>query len=202
MSETIEETAGIYKVEPLDKHNRAAFSCGVDALDRYFEHQASQDTKRGASRVYVAVLETNGPVCGYYTLTNTQIETPRFPQTMHKKLPRYPYSPAVLLGRLAVDTRHQGKGLGEFLLMDAFMISIIARSLIASVALVVDAKDAKAKAFYERYGFKSFDDKELQLFMTLDEAQKAFFDDLIPIMKKEHIEWIDRNGMNGVRKLA
>ena len=69
------------------------------------------------------------------------------------KLPRYPVMPATLIGRLAVDRHYQGRGYGEFLLVDALRRALISTLQIGSVAVVVDAKDDKSKAFYEHFQF-------------------------------------------------
>ncbi len=89
-----------------------------------------------------------------------------------RKLPRYPLVPGTLLGRLAVDQRHQGKGYGRHLLADALYRAM--RSEIASFAVIVDAKDENAKRFYEREGFRAFPDQPMKLFLTMAEIEPLF----------------------------
>jgi GNAT superfamily N-acetyltransferase len=88
-----------------------------------------------------------------------------------KRLPRYPTLPAVRIGRLAVDERFQGRGLGAALLMDA-----VARTMHTDAAvftLLVDAKNDRALAFYRRYGFRTLVSQPRTLFLPLATAQKA-----------------------------
>lgn len=89
-----------------------------------------------------------------------------------RKLPRYPLVPAALLGRLAVDQKHQGKGYGRFLLADALYRAV--RSEIASFAVIVDAKDEAAKRFYERESFQPFPDQPLKLFRAITDLELFF----------------------------
>src|SRR5712672_1602098 len=102
---------------------------------------------------FVLVLE-DGTIAGYYTLSSTSVQISELPEQTVRKLPRYPLVPATLLGRLAIDRRHQGKGYGRFLLADALFRSV--RSEIASFAVIVDAKDENARRFYERESFCHF----------------------------------------------
>lgn len=130
-------------------HDRGGFRSGAPELDRYIRELATQDVRRRTAAVFVAVDES--AVVGYYTLSASAIELIELPETIARRLPRYPLIPATLLGRLAVDERWQGRGLGEHLLLDALFRSL--RSEIASYAVVVDARDDRAIRFYERYGF-------------------------------------------------
>src|SRR6266542_2950755 len=108
-----------YRFEPLGKqHDRAVFACGVEALDRYFRVQAGQDSRNRITSCFVLV-SGDGSVAGYYTLSATGVALADLPPELAKKLPRYPVVPATLMGRLTVDQRQRGQGLGEFLLFDA-----------------------------------------------------------------------------------
>jgi len=132
-------------------HDRSAFSSGSDPLDRYFREQASQDVKRRIATCFVAVSVETEEVAGYYTLTATSIALADLSPDIVRKLPRYPVVPAALVGRLAVASEYQGKGLGGALVGDALMRS--ARTELGVFAMLVDAKDDGAQRFYERYGF-------------------------------------------------
>ena len=92
------------------------------------------------------------------------------PASTRKKLPRYPTVPAVRMGRLAVDHEFKGQGLGGALLADA--LDRAARSEIAAFALVVDAKDEAAAAFYSHHGFIALPDSSLTLFLPLATVQQ------------------------------
>lgn len=153
-------------IEVLDgRHDRTSFSCGVEALDRYFRQQVTQDIKRRATACYVAVESTSNKVVGYYTLAASGVALSDMPEALAKKLPRYPSVPVARLGRLAVDQAYRGQKLGGVLLWDAIARAL--RSEIAVYALVVDAKDDQAKAFYLHQGFITFGSLPNQLMLPL-----------------------------------
>src|SRR6266511_3279768 len=109
-----------FRIEGLSgDHDRSQFVSGSDALDRYLRQQASQDIKRRIATCFVAVNIAAQHVAGYYTLTAASIALNALSPEIAKKLPRYPVVPAVLLGRLAVASSYQGRGLGSILLADA-----------------------------------------------------------------------------------
>jgi GNAT superfamily N-acetyltransferase len=153
------------------RHDRSTFACGVEPLDRYFRAQAGQEARRNIAAPFVLVL-ADGSVAGYYTLSATAVKLAELPVDLARRLPRYPLVPATLLGRLAVDRRHQGKGYGRFLLADALGRSV--RSEIASFAVVVDAKDEVARRFYERESFLPFPDQPMKLFRPMADIAALF----------------------------
>ena len=160
-------------IEPLgDTHDRAAFSCGVDPLDRYIKQQARQDVRRHLAGVMVLrLIQEPATIAGYYTLSATSVTLEELPPTDRKHLPRYPL-PAILIGRLAIDRRYQKQGLGEYLLTDALQRSL--RAEIGAVAVVVDAKDDRARSFYERYGFQRFPEREYRLFLMMKTFEELY----------------------------
>lgn len=105
-------------------------------------------------------------ICGYYSLNAVSFQRDNLPDDQAKHLPRYPV-PAALLGRLAVDNSTKGKGLGAFLLMDAMNRILLASQTLAVHAVVVDAKDGAAAAFYRRYGFIPFTGEGRRLFLPM-----------------------------------
>ena len=147
-------------------HDRKGFSCGVEALDRYFLGQASQDMRRRATACYVALESATDKVAGYYTLAAGGIPLADMPEPIIKRLPRYPSVPVARLGRLAVDLGYQGRRLGGALLWDAMSRAL--RSEVAVFALAVDAKDDQAEAFYRHHGFVGFGSAPRQLILPLD----------------------------------
>lgn len=167
--------AAPYRVELLGPtHDRTTFTCGNDTLDRYFRQQASQDVRRSLTVVYVLVDSVTSVVAGYYTLSATAIEFAEFAPAVTKRLPRYPTLPATLLGRLARDTRFRGRGAGEALILDALKKSLDASRHVASFAVVVDAIDDEARAFYERYDFSRSPNQEYRLFLPMATIDKLF----------------------------
>ena len=164
-----------YGIEPLAKHHdRTAFSCGSTPLDTYLRKHANQDAKRHLAAPFVLIEEEEPKVIGYYTLSQMSINMGSLPPPIIKKLPKYPLIPATLLGRLAVDRRHQGKGLGELLLLDALHRSWSLSDKIAAFSVVVDAKDENAEVFYKRYEFESFPDHPQRLFILTAKLDKLF----------------------------
>jgi len=160
------------RVKSLDaRHDRLSFKCGVEALDRYFHTQAGQDSRKDVAAPFVLVA-ADGTIIGFYTLSSSSVLVGDLPMDAIRKLPRYPVVPATLLGRLAIDYRHRGKGAGRYLLMDALRRSM--RSEIASFAVVVDAKDEHARDFYRRDGFILFQEIPMRLFLPMATIRKVF----------------------------
>jgi ribosomal protein S18 acetylase RimI-like enzyme len=155
-----------YSIEPLSsQHNRDDFCCGIEPLDHYLKKQAKQDVRRFLTAVFVLQDLQKQRIAGYYTLAATAIELANLPDTFIRKLPKYPLLPATLLGRLAVDQNYQHQGLGTFLLFDALEKS--KNSEVASMAVVVDAKNEQAKAFYEYHQFIPFPSQPLKLYLPM-----------------------------------
>lgn len=163
-----------YNVEPLDprEHDRVAFSCGSTDLDQYLQKQAKQDAERGISVTYVLCGSNRNTILGYYSISTASIETKQLPEDFKRKIPRYEALPAMLIGRLAVDSRYQRQGLGAHLLISALKRSLRISKEIGSIAVIVHAKDEQAAQFYKHYGFRCFADKLLHLFMPMLEIEK------------------------------
>jgi ribosomal protein S18 acetylase RimI-like enzyme len=156
-----------------EKHNRAAFSCGVEALDSYLHKQAGQDAKKRAAVPFVAIADGQ-TVAGYYTLSQYAIGLDAIPEEVAKRLPRYPMVSATLLGRLAVSTEFRGQRLGETLLMDALYRSLNSSRQVASAGVIVDAKDDSAAGFYRKYGFLELPKIEKRLFLPMGTIEQLF----------------------------
>jgi ribosomal protein S18 acetylase RimI-like enzyme len=156
-----------YRIEPLaDKHNRAAFSCGVEALDRYLHKQAGQDVSKHVAAAFV-ITPDGDTVAGFYTLSAHVMNLGDLPDNVAKKLPRYPNVPATLLGRLAVSIDFRGQGIGGLLLLDAFRRVLANTQEVGSAVLVVDAKDEEAREFYRRHDFVPLPSQPNRLFYTV-----------------------------------
>ena len=144
-----------FRVEPLAKtHDRAAFSCGIDALDNYLKTQASQDVAKRVAVCFVLTPDAK-TVVGFYSLSQYSVDLVDLPADIATKLPKYPEVPATLLGRLAISEAFRGQRLGEFLLLDALYRSWQQSKQVASAAVIVDAKDEAARRFYEHFEFLS-----------------------------------------------
>lgn len=159
-------------IKPLGSHHdRTAFSCGEPALDTYLQRQATQDIRRRVAQVFIAVGDEAQKIAGYYSLSAASFEKDELPSALARRLPHYPV-PAAVLGRLAIHREHQGRGLGEMLLLDAIRRVVRASTTIAVYAIIVDAKNERAHAFYERYGFRAFASEPRRLFLPLETFEK------------------------------
>lgn len=159
---------GTHRVEPLAKHHdRSQFCCGSVVLDRYLKQQARQDADKHVAAPFVLVCADHPKVLGYYALSASIIGLADIAPEHAKKLPRYPQLPVTLIGRLAVDLTCKGQGHGEWLLMDALQRSLNHADQIAAMAVVVDAKDAAAEAFYRHFDFQPLQDTPRRLYLSM-----------------------------------
>jgi GNAT superfamily N-acetyltransferase len=148
-------------------HDRAGFRCGEPALDDYLQRFAAQQSERGVSTVYVLVDDARPSVIlGFYTLSAAQVDVLQLSVADRKKLPRYPV-PCFRMGRLACSTDSQGQGLGKLLVGCAVDRCLQARKSVGAFALLVDAKHAQAKEFYQHYGFSACVDSPMTLYLPL-----------------------------------
>jgi ribosomal protein S18 acetylase RimI-like enzyme len=162
-----------FRCDPLaEALDRTGFRCGEEALDRYFQTQVTQDIRRRVANCFVVV--EIGTVAAYYTLSAASIPVVDLPAEVAKRLPRYPTLPAVRIGRLAVDLRFQRRGLGELMLMNAVHRTL--PDAAAAFALVVDAKNDAAVAFYRKYGFRAIEGRPRTLFLPIETARKALLE--------------------------
>lgn len=160
------------EVQPLnERHDCAAFECGVESLDRYLRLHAIQDGRRHLASSFVIVNDGATPLA-YYTLARTTIELATLSGSLCKALPCYPSVSAALLSRLAVDQRHRGRRFGEHMLMDAFARAL--RSEIATYAVLTDAKSEQAAAFYRVYDFRPLPVAGHRLFLPMTEIARLF----------------------------
>lgn len=133
-------------VHPLD-----GFQSGEPVLDEWLIKRARQNAALGASRTFVCLEQDMNVVAGYYALSMGQVLNREATGAMRRNMPQH--IPAVILGRLAVDQRFQGHGLGTALLKDAVLRSLRAVSEVSARLIVVHAISPAAEAFYLRHGF-------------------------------------------------
>lgn len=156
------------------KHKKKKFSCGKQILDNYLHRQANQDVKRKLSACFVIEETKSGLIQGYYTLANNSLPLSLIPADLQKKLPKsYSSIPTTLLGRLAIDCRFQGEGLGRLLLIDALYKSYEISKTVGSFAVVVDPIDKDAENFYEKYGFIKLPDSG-KMFLAMQTIKNLF----------------------------
>lgn len=160
------------QVLPLaGSHDRQGFDCGRQELNDWLRQVAHQHQDKGLSKTFVAIREDEpARICGYYALTLAELESRHLPDAWRKKLPRR--IPGVRLGRLAVDRRYQGKGLGELLLIDALTRARRIYTEAGGIGLFVDALDEQAAEYYRRLGFQTAPDNPLLLFLPARVAER------------------------------
>jgi GNAT superfamily N-acetyltransferase len=156
------------------KYQRDHFDCGYPVLDDYIKKYAKQNHEKGIAKTFVAIDDSSSlKVDGFYTLSASTIEFESLPDTSQKGLPAYPI-PAILIGKLAVDSAAKGQGLGTELLVDALLRAVRASQDVAVFAVRVDAIDSTARDFYLKYEFIPFQDQPLSLFLPIKTIIKEF----------------------------
>jgi len=157
----------------LARQRTVGFRCGRAALDTWLVEHARTATGAGSARTYVVCdREQDDRVVGYVALNAGAVEPAQAPRRVRAGMPRHPI-PVVLLARLAVDLSVQGHGLGAFLLADAMRRSLAAAESVGVRALLVQAKGASARAFYERFGFAASPTDPLQLMLLMKDLRAS-----------------------------
>lgn len=160
------------KIEKIQRHHAVdTFDCGRADLNRFLQQYALPNQHSGGSQTYVGMVDDT--VVGYYALAVGSIEQDIAPERMKKGLAKHSI-PIMLLARLAVDLHWQKQGVGAALLKDATLRTLQAADIAGIRALVVHAKDEKAKQFYERFDFLPSPSDPLHLFMLLKDLRTLF----------------------------
>jgi ribosomal protein S18 acetylase RimI-like enzyme len=164
-------------IEPLDrgKHDRAAFSCGVDRIDNFLKSTAAKQADEDFTKVYVAVEPPSNNILGYYSLSAHVIDIQSLPENDRKRMPRYPTIPAIYLSMIAVDASMQKRGLGQFLMADVLKKCVSVADLIGSHFIVLDAINEDAARMYRRIGFHNLPTPgpETRMLMSMAKVRKA-----------------------------
>ncbi len=153
-----------------NSHDRKSFHSGSEPLDDYFATRVTQDIRRSLTKSFVAIDELDR-IAGFYTLSASHVVLSDLPPEMSRKLPKIPI-PVARMGRLAVDEKYQGQGLGGALLFDAIIRAT--QTDIGVYAVIVDAKDELAKGFYEHFGFIPFPESPLTLFISTRQVRSIY----------------------------
>lgn len=171
MAEPSEQTLVFSQPEPLDaSHDTQAFDCGAAPLNQFLQRYALANQANGSARTFVTLAQ--GQVMGYYSLAAASVEHAAVPQRVSRGLARHPI-PMLLLARLAVDVRAQGKGLGRSLLQSALLKYLQACEVIGCRALMVHAKDEAAVRFYQGYGFEPSPLDTAHLYLLTKDIRKT-----------------------------
>ncbi|MEK6719915.1 MAG: GNAT family N-acetyltransferase [Chloroflexota bacterium] len=154
-------------------HDVDHFDCGSPSLTEWLVKYALTAQSAGTSRVFVSLETDAHHVVGYYALAASQVQHEAAAERLRKGAGRYPI-PVVLLARLAVDVRHQGRGLGAALLTDALGRVEQAAGAIGVRALLIHAESAQAKAFYLNYSeFEESPTDPFHLTLLIKDLRKA-----------------------------
>jgi predicted N-acetyltransferase YhbS len=151
-------------------HDVAPFDCEEAALNRYLTLHALSNQKAGSATTYVACESNN--IIGYYSLAVGSVIHASAPDRVTKGLAKHPV-PVMLLARLAVDVTVQSQGVGRGLLKDALLRTVQAADIAGIRALLVHAKDLKAKQWYQQFNFEESPTDPLHLFLLLKDIKKA-----------------------------
>ncbi len=186
-----------FEIHTINRHlDLDSFDCGVLALNEYLQKYARQNHERNIGKTFVAQLRSDagspmepaqpkrvprfgtsaqvgGRVLGFYTAVSSEIDSQMLPPPLSKGLPRYP-APAIRVGRLAVDKRYQGRGIGIALLVDALQRAERLSNEVGIYGVVVDAKDDQAVRFYQKYGFHPLANKPQTLFLAIKTIKGKF----------------------------
>ena len=154
-----------------ESHDCEGFDCGHAPLNDWLRRYAFQNQRANAARTFVVCREEEQWVIGYYSLAVGAVDHAAAPDRVRKGLARHPI-PVMVLARLAVDIRHQGKKIGRSLLKDAVMRTLQASDIAGIRAIFVSAKDDRARSFYERFGFEPSPIHPLQLMLLLKDCRE------------------------------
>jgi predicted N-acetyltransferase YhbS len=144
--------AGLMPPRPLAADDdRMSFDCGRDALNGWFQRHAWRNQETGVSRTSV-VCEPGGSIVGYVSLSAAQIERAWLPKAQQRNRPDP--IPALLLGQLAVDQRHQGRGYARSLMIFALTTAVRLSQDIGCFCVLTHPLDDGVRAFYRSFGFE------------------------------------------------
>jgi GNAT superfamily N-acetyltransferase len=157
----------IEKLRP--DHAVEGFDCGNEPLNRFLQQFALINQSTGGAQTYVGLADH--VIVGYHSLAVGSVSYTGAPARVTKGLARHPI-PIMLLARLAVDSRWQGQGIGAALLKDAMLRTLHAADIAGIRALVVHAKDERARTFYEHFNFLPSPSDPLHLFILLKDVRR------------------------------
>lgn len=159
-----------FVIEKLSReHDLGRFDCGNDALSIWLKRFAWTNVQNDSARVYAA-HRRDKVVVGYHALTAGSISREDAPERIGRGLAAHPIG-VVVLGRLAVDRPHQGKGLGMTLLQDALLRAAQAADTVGIRAVLVQAIDTSARSFYLRFGFSPSPVDEMRLMLLMKDLR-------------------------------
>lgn len=147
-----------------EQHDLGQFDCGKQPLNDWLRQRVHKNEGR-ASRTFVVC--DGKAVVGFYTLATGSVDHQDVPKALRRNMP--PVIPVIVLGRMAVDLRYQGRKIGAHLLKDALKRALTVSHDVGARAILVHAIDREVVPFYASYGFKPFPDGELTLFLAMSD---------------------------------
>lgn len=163
--------AGGLRLERLAAHHDLSrFDSGNEELDGWLRRHGLAAQQMDSARTFVGARDED--VLGYFSLTMGSVLRQDALPKLVRGLPAYPIG-MVLLARLAVERREQGKGLGAILLAEALRKAVVAGEAAAARLVVVDAVDEHAVSFYERYGFIRTPQHGLRLYRRMKDVSAS-----------------------------
>ena len=175
-----DEAAGTFIIEPFDpdKHDRTAFSCGVEQVDNFFKKTANKLSKADNARIYV-MTSADGAVVGFYALNAHAIDYRDLPPKFARNRPSHGLIPAALLSMIGVDQRYAGQGCGGDLLVDALIRIGTAAESIGIAVVILDVLDdgnagliSRRQALCAKYGFQPLPSNQLRIFLPVATVSK------------------------------
>jgi GNAT superfamily N-acetyltransferase len=152
------------------KHERTSFDCGVEELNDYLKTRAGQQSRKNYSKTWVAVPVGYVTVVGYLTLSMGSVELDEISEQLLSRLPRHPM-PVLHVGRLAVDLRVQGKGIGSLLLAFACEQCLSLAATVGCYGLQLDAKTPEVMEFYQAKGFQPLSPGSRKLILPIRDIE-------------------------------
>jgi GNAT superfamily N-acetyltransferase len=150
-------------------HRVESFNSGNSQLDDWLKQRAQKNEVEGASRTYV--LCDGERVIAYYCLANGAVAQASATGRVRRNMPDP--IPVMVIGRLAVDSYWQGKGIGRALLRDAILRTLQAAEIVGVRAILVHAISEEAKQFYEKCGFTASPLDSMTLMVKVHDAQAS-----------------------------
>ena len=160
-------------IEELGKqHDRKHFDCGEIALNTFLQTLARQQQEKGISKTFVLVDASQAKtILGFFSLTACEVVSDDLPPALAKKYPTR--APGAKLARLAIDRSQQRKGYGQILMVEAMKKALVVAESIGIIGFFVDAKSHSARVYYEQFGFVSFRERPLEMFLSLVTLRQA-----------------------------
>jgi len=166
------------------RHDRNAFDCGREPLNRFLREKAAKHAELGVSRTLVlpdpnAANDAPAPLVAFFTIAPGSIDRAELPPSRAKRLPHYPV-PVFLLGQLGVASAFHGQGFGSIALGAALGKFAAMHAELHAHAVVVDCLDEPAERFYRHQGFQPLDgvvraaDDQVRMFLPMRDVLALF----------------------------